>query len=130
MSIEQELDCVVIFTPAEMEIFNEDFQLELSNDELEVRMGEELPSVQVLSYDVDNPHLDAQEEHYLDYDVFADLKNPIALIIDGNNEDYFRICRPKNYASVEDILQNRLAEKRELSQSQDDWAEDDSKSEL
>lgn len=130
MSIEEESDCVVIFTPEEMESFNEDFELQLSNAELELRKGEELHSVQVLSYNDNDSPLDAQEEHYLDYDVFADLKNPIALIIDGATEQCFRIRRPKNYDLVVDTLQNRLAEERERRLTLDDWAEDDSKNEF
>lgn len=131
MSNEEELNCVVIFTPEEMEIFNQELELELSTDELEARMGMELPSVQALYEIVNDPPPGVPAEHYHDYAVYADIKNPIALIIDGEQEDkYFRIRRPKDYSAIEDVLQGILDDRLEAKRQQDDWAEEDYRNSL
>lgn len=126
MSIDEELDCVVIFTPAEMAVFNEELNHDLSHDQLTLRLGQQLPSVKALYEIVRDPPPGGSDEYYYDYDVYADIKNPVALIIYGDQEDiYFRIPRPKDYSSVEDILQRRIDDILEEKRSRDDWAEDD-----
>jgi hypothetical protein len=103
----------VVFTKAEMDSFEDDACLELSNDELTSRMGVELRTVEVLvdSDESDNRPPGIDSEIYHDYSFFADKLNPTQLIIDGEYEDdFFRINRPKDLSEVEDILQSRLQE--------------------
>ena len=119
---EEEADYSVTFTPAEMEIFQDEFFLELSNEELKARMGEDLGAVQVLVEILEKPYPGDSGEVYQGYAIYADKENPTALIVDGEEEDYyFRIRRPKDYSSIEGTLQDLVQERREAKQLHDDW---------
>lgn len=104
-------DTTVVFTDAEMNSFDNDAYLDLSQEELALRIGDELPPVSVL-VDIDEsedlpPGVSA--DIYQDFSVFADKSNPTQLIIEGEyDEDYFRITRPKDLSTIDSILQERI----------------------
>lgn len=124
MSNEGNLDSPVFFTKREIEIFNEDLLLDLSNEQLESRIGEEIQVAEVLVGEADNPPPGVPPEVYNDFRVFADKENPTALIISGEYEEhYFRIARPKDYSSIEDTLQEIIQERQIADELEQDWHE-------
>ncbi|MOA16566.1 hypothetical protein D3C78_1367870 [compost metagenome] len=104
-------DTTVVFTDAEMNSFDNDAYLDLSQEELALRIGDELPSVSVLVDIRESEDLPpgVSGEIYKDFSVFADKSNPTQLIIEGEyDEDYFRITRPKDLSTIDSILQERI----------------------
>ena len=112
MFVDDKRDTTVVFTDDEMNDFDDDAHLALTDGELSSRMGTELFTVSVL-IDIDNredtpPYL---REHHEDYTVFADKLNPTQLIIDSEYEKhYFRIVRPKDLSMVGSILEQKIAD--------------------
>ncbi|WET42489.1 hypothetical protein [Citrobacter enshiensis] len=104
-------DTTVVFTDTEMNSFDDDAYLDLSQEVLSSRIGEELPTVSVL-VDIDESEdlpPGVGREIYEDFSVFADKLNPTQLIIDREYDDnYFRITRPKDLSTIDSILQERI----------------------
>lgn len=104
-------DTTVVFTEAEMNSFDDDAYLDLSQEVLSSRIGEELTPVSVL-VDIDEGEdlpAGVGSEIYEEFSVFADKLNPTQLIIDGEYDDnYFRITRPKDLSTIDSILQERI----------------------
>ncbi|QMM52605.1 hypothetical protein HVX06_08880 [Enterobacter sp. RHB15-C17] len=133
---DEKRDTTVVFTDNEMNSFDDDAYLELSQEVLSSRLGEELPSVSVLVDILEDEDLPpgVGSEVYQDFSVFADKLNPTQLIIDGEyDENYFRIARPKDLSTIDSILQERIQdiknsrelnedyERERLERERDEW---------
>lgn len=124
MSNEGDSESPVFFTKSEIENFNEDLSLDLSDEQLESRIGEEIQIAEVLVDVVENTPQGVSNEVYQNFTVFADKKNPTALIISGEYEEhYFRIPRPKDYSSIEHTLQEIIQERQNADDLEQDWHE-------
>jgi len=124
MSNEDNPDNPVFFTKSEIENFKEDLSLDLSDEQLESRIGEEIQIAEVLVDVVENTPPGVPAEVYHNFAVFADKKNPTALIISGEYEEhYFRIPRPKDYSSIEHTLQEIIQERQIADDLEQDWQE-------
>lgn len=117
-------DTTIVFTDEEMNSFDADAYLELSQEELASRIGDQLPSVSVL-VDIDESDdlpPGVEREIYEDFSVFADKSNPTQLIIEGEyDEDYFRITRPKDLSTIDSILQERIQDIKYNRELDDDY---------
>ncbi|EOY4338576.1 hypothetical protein ACP5YT_000176 [Cronobacter malonaticus] len=117
-------DCAVFFTKREMDAFNEELSLELTFEQYESRIGDEIQIAEVLVDIVEDPPAGFSAEVYQSYAVFADKENPTALIISGENEDYyFRIRRPEDYSTIEDTLQDIVQDRQNAEELERDWEE-------
>ncbi len=117
-------DTTVVFTDEEMNSFDDDAFLELSQEELASRIGYQLPSVSVL-VDIDESDdlpSGVEREIHEDFSVFADKSNPTQLIIEGEyDDDYFRITRPKDLSTIDSILQERIQDIKYNRELDDDY---------
>ncbi|EPT7054653.1 hypothetical protein [Cronobacter sakazakii] len=117
-------DCAVFFTKSEMDAFNEEFSRELTFEQYESRIGDEIQIAEVLVDIVEDPPEGIPAEVYQSYAVFADKENPTALIISGENEDYyFRIRRPEDYSTIADTLQDIVQDRQNAEELERYWEE-------
>lgn len=101
---------VVTFTDLEMDIFEQDAGLELTDSELEARKGEFIYTAEVLEDIVEDEDLPpgVSNEFYLDYHVYADKLNPTTLVIeDDSNTKVFRLHRPSDLSTLSNTIMTR-----------------------